>query len=54
MGLAETAAAVNHVRMPRQGAREFAQFVGFEPAAPALTATGLTPRTAAGSCADLR
>jgi len=33
MGFAETAAAVNQVRTPRQSAREFAQFVGFEPAA---------------------
>ncbi|MDM0032496.1 nitroreductase [Variovorax sp. J22P271] len=45
MGFAETAAAVNQVRMPRQGAREFAQFVGFEPAPPARAATVLSPQT---------
>ena len=42
MGLAEHTAPVNQVRMPRQGAREFAQFVGFERATPAFAGSEAT------------
>jgi len=53
MGFAETAAPVNQVRMPRQGAREFAQFIGFQATAPVAAAV-LNPRTASGTHADSR